>query len=165
MDIFKQNKILIRTIVVLVALNVISMGFFIWKEMQPNHRPLLFAKNERFRDVSMILKNELKLSNEQWIQFDQIRKRNYEKQTALKQIIRDDKDAMNVEMFNKTTNETRIKVLAKKISDNEYAMELLRFEQAQELKAVCNQEQLNKFQDLVIEIRDYFRPDNQPKSK
>ena len=81
---------------------------------------------------------------------------------ALKQIIRDRKDAMNIEMFNKNTDALKIKTLAKQISVNEYEMEMLRFDQARELKAVCNENQLEKFHKLVLEIRDYFRPDNQP---
>ena len=65
-------------------------------------------------------------------------------------------------MFNKNTDETKIKLLAKQIADAEYQMELLRFEQAKELKLICNAEQQEKFEKLVKEIRDYFRPDNQP---
>lgn len=162
MDIFTQNKILIRTIVVLIVMNVASIGLFIFKEIKPNHEPLLFPKNEEYKDVSGILKTELNLTDKQAIQFNQIRKRNFEKQAALKQIIRDNKDAMNVEMFNKNSNLLKIKFLSRQIAENEYKMEMLRFDQAQELKAVCNENQLEKFQDLVLEIRDYFRPDNQP---
>ena len=162
MDIFTQQKLLIRTIVVLVVLNVFSIGFFIWKEVKQNHEPLLFPKNEAYRNVSNILEKELDLSEKQVLQFDEIRKRNFEKQSVLKKIIRDDKDAMNIEMFNIETDNAKIEIFAKRISDNEYKMEMLRFEQAKELKAVCKPEQQEKFRDLVLEIRDYFRPDNQP---
>lgn len=44
-------------------------------------------------------------------------------------------------------------------------MELLRFEQAKELKSICNDKQQEKFEKLVKEIRDYFRPDNQPTNR
>jgi len=162
MDIFTQNKNLIRVIVILISLNIISISFFIFKEMKPRNGPLLFPKNESYKDVSDILKKELNLTNKQVMQFDEIRKRNFEKQAVLKKIIREDKDAMNEEMFNKNTNEKKILSLATKICGNEYQMELLRFEQAKELKAVCNDEQLAKLKSLVIEIRDYFRPNNQP---
>ena len=162
MDIFAKQKIFVRTIILLVVLNIILLGFFIFKEMKPRHEPLLFPKNEEYKDVSLILKKELNLTNHQVLQFDEIRKQNFEKQAALKEIIREDKDAMNQEMFNKNSNETKIIQLAKKVSQNEYQIELLHFEQAKKLKAVCNEEQLNKFQDLVKEIRDYFRHDNQP---
>lgn len=163
MDIFTQNKILIRTIVVLIVLNLVWIGFFIFKEIKPRHEPLLFPRNEDYKDVSGILKKELNLTNKQVAQFDEIRKQNFEEQAALKEIIREDKDAMNQEMFNKNSDELKVKSLIKQISDNEYQIELLHFEQAKKLKAVCNDEQLDKFEDLVLEIRDYFRPDNQPR--
>ncbi len=165
MDIFSQNKLLIRTILVLVVLNLGSITFFTVKEMRSRREPLLFPKNEAYKDVSKILKKELNLSNEQVIRFDEIRKRNFEKQSELKKIIRDEKDAMNILMFNKNSDDDKIKSLARQVSENEYKMELLRYYQAKELKAVCKPEQLDKFQDLVIEIRDYFRPDNQPRKR
>ena len=86
----------------------------------------------------------------------------YLKEIDLKKTIKDYKDEMNEKMFNKNTDETKIKLLAKQIADAEYQMELLRFEQAKELKLICNAEQQEKFEKLVKEIRDYFRPDNQP---
>lgn len=165
MDIFSQNKLLIRTILVLVVLNLGSICFFTVKEIRSHREPLLFPKNEAYKDVSKILKKELDLTNNQVIQFDEIRKRNFEKQSELKKIIRDQKDAMNIEMFNKNSDDDKIKLLARQISENDYKMELLRYYQAKELKAVCNETQQEKFQDLVIEIRDYFRPDNQPKNR
>jgi ribosome biogenesis GTPase A len=68
-------------------------------------------------------------------------------------------------MFNKSINDTLILSLAKRVSQNEYKMELLRFEQAKKFKTLCTPEQLEKFNDLVIEIRDYFKPEKEPKRK
>ena len=76
--------------------------------------------------------------------------------------VRNERDSMNTVMFNKNNNEELVKSLAKRISDNEYQMELLRFDQAKEFKSICTPEQLEKFEGLIKEIRDYFRPDNQP---
>lgn len=162
MDIFTQNKILIRTTIVLIILNIASIGFFIFKEMKSPHEPNLVHENEDYKNVASILKKELDLTDNQVAQFNEIRKQNFEKQVALKSLINKDKDEMNQEMFNKNSDELKVKSLAKKISENEFKIELLHFEQAKKLKAVCNEKQLDKFQDLVIEIRDYFRPDNQP---
>ena len=164
MDIFTKQKLLIRIIVFLIVLNLGSISFFIWRDLK-HKEPLLFPKNEDYKDVTSVLKKELNLSDNQVLQFDEIRKRNFEKQSVLKKIIRDDKDAMNSEMFNVKTDETKIEMLAIRISDNEYKMEMLRFDQAKELKAVCNKKQLEKFENLVKEIRDYFRPDNQPNKR
>ena len=83
----------------------------------------------------------------------------------LEEIIRNEKDSMNVEMFNETTNDKLLESLAKRISGNEFRMELIRMEQAKQLKKICTPQQLMKFEKLVLEIRDYFRPNNQPKEK
>ena len=165
MDIFTKHKLLTRSVLFLVVLNLVTLGFFVWKEYKPQKEPLLFPKNESYKDVSNILKKELHLSDKQVIQFNEIRSQNFAKQADLKRTIRDKKDAMNVEMFNKNTDEKKIMQLAKQIADNEYAMELLRYNQAKELKAVCTPKQLEQFEKLVLEIRDYFRPDNQPNKK
>ena len=164
MDIFSQKKLMSRIIIFLVVLNLATLSFFVYKEIM--HRgPLLFPKNEAYKDVSSILQKELKLTNKQLEGFNKIRESYFKKEVALKQIIRDEKDQMNVEMFNSKTNDSLIITLAKSISANEYKMELLRYEQAKELKLVCTLKQQERFQNLVIEIRDYFRPDNQPQRK
>ena len=38
-----------------------------------------------------------------------------------------------------------------------------RYEQAKELKKICTPEQMEKFETLVLEIRDYFKPDKPTK--
>ena len=163
MDIFIQNKVLTRIIIFLILLNLITISFFVLKES--HHEPLLFHKNEAYKDVTNVLKKELHLNDKQLKDFNSIRERFFEKEVVLKQTIKNQKDSMNVEMFNKNSNDNLIELLALKISENEYKMELLRYEQAQELKAACTPEQQERFQNLVIEIRDYFRPDNQPQRK
>ena len=163
MDIFNQKKVLTRIIVFLIFLNLVTISFFVLKES--HHEPLLFPKNEAYKDVTNVLKKELQLNDKQLRDFNNIRERFFDKEVALKQIIRNQKDSMNVEMFNKNSNDNLIELLALKISENEYKMEILRYEQAKELKAVCTPEQQERFQNLVIEIRDYFRPDNQPQRK
>ena len=164
MDIFSQKKLFSRIIVLLVVLNIGTIGFFYWK-MYFHHEPFLFPKNEAFKDVSSILQRELNLSTAQVTQFNTIREHYFEKEVRLKEIIKGEKDSMNVVMFNKNSDDFLIKKLALKISQNEYQMEMLRYEQAKELKSVCNPKQQEQFEHLVIEIRDYFRPDNQPKRR
>ncbi len=169
MDIFTQKKNLIRTVIILVLLNLFSLSFLVWKEVSRRPPevgdPALFPRQEDFRDVSRILKKELYLSEKQVEQFQKLRTDFFEKEQILALTIRNKKDSMNVEMFNKVTNEQLVLHLAKEITENGYKMELLRIEQAKALKAICTIPQQEKMEDLVIEIRDYFRPDNQPKRK
>ncbi len=162
MDIFAQKKLLVRTVIVLVSLNLFSVGIFLWKGVHRRHEPALYPKPD-YKDVSGVLKKELNLTDEQVIKINNLRSDFYEKENILTLTIRNERDSMNVAMFNKATDDSLVKSLARRVAENEYRMELLRFEQAKDLKTICTPEQLEKFQNLVLEIRDYFRPDNQHK--
>lgn len=160
MDIFTQKRSLIRIIIILVILNFSLLVFVLWKELwQPN--PQDRPTHEK---VAEILRTELQLSDDQVNEFERIRKEFFIKEKRLESAIRNARDSMNIEMFNKHINEERVKSLAKNISLNEFNMEMLRLEQAKQLKTICTSEQLEKFESLVQEIRDYFQPEP-PKQK
>ena len=165
MDIFAQKKLLVRVVLLLTVLNLFSIGIFLWKDLSHHHEPELFPHHNDYRDVSAVLQKELNLNEKQVEQINILRSDFFEKEKSLATIIRSERDSMNEIMFNKITNDDLVKTLAKEDSDNEYQMELIRFEQAQQLKKICTAEQLEKFEHLVFEIRDYFRPDNQPANK
>ncbi len=163
MDIFSQKKVLVRAVLLLFLLNVGCLSLFIWKYTEST-KPALFP-TPGFRDVSGVLKKELGLTDIQVRQIDVLRETYFRKESDLTSVIRSERDSMNVEMFNKSTDELLVKSLARRIAENEYQMEMLRLDQSRELKLICTPEQLNKFKDLVLQIRDYFRPDNQGKRK
>ncbi len=162
MDIFLQKKFLIRLVIILAVLNLFSIGIFIRKDFFCN-RPSKEFKN--YHDISTVLEKKLNLSEKQTKQIKNLRNLFFEKEEALVKVIRLQRDSMNQAMFNIDNNEELVKTIASRVAANEYQMELLRFEQAKEFKLICNPEQLEKFNSLVIEIRDYFRPDNQSKEK
>jgi Spy/CpxP family protein refolding chaperone len=173
MEIFKQNKLLKITIIILVLFNIITISTIVWKDFIKKPLP---RKNENResnenldisenKDVSAILKEELSLTENQAEQIKKLRTDFFEKEKILESQIRSERDSLNSTMFNKNTDEEFAKSLARRIADNEYSMELLRFEQAQKFKSICTPEQLEKFEGLVKEIRDYFKPDNPQKDK
>ena len=159
MDIFAQKKLLIRIIIVLVAVNILFMGFVIWKEVVPPRKPQQVNQTNS-RDVSDILEKELNLNPDQVNQIRRLRSNFAMKEQELTAAIRSGRDSMNNKMFKEDLNEEAIKSLARQISDLEYTMEMLRFEQAKALRSICSPEQAEKFNKLVKEIRDYFRPEN-----
>jgi Spy/CpxP family protein refolding chaperone len=160
MDIFTEKKLLTRIVILLIVLNLFSIGMFLWTDYfrKPPRQP---NPNE-FRDVSSILKRELNLSEKQVDQLRKLRSGFFEQEKTLSEAIRSERDSINSTMFNKSTNEELVRSLARKVAENEYKIELLRFEQAQKLKSICTPEQMQKFEGLVFEIRDYFRQNNNP---
>ena len=160
MDIFSQNKLLIKSILFLVILNLGSITFFTIRELRPPQEKEFRPNDNRKKDLASVLKKELNLTDRQVVQFNEIRDQNATKKSKLKEIINQDKDLLNVEMFNKNCDDQKILAIARKIGDNEYRIELSKINQSKQLKAICNPKQLEKLEELVKEIRDYFRPKN-----
>ncbi len=162
MDIFKQKKLLIRLVLILAILNISILAAMLWRDFNHRgHRPPHPGK-EGFREVSFIIEKELNLNTDQVSQFNNLRTSFFKKENALHELIRKQHDSMNEQIFKKESDEILAKAIALRVSNNEYQIELLRIEQAAELKKICTPEQQEKFESLVYEIRDYFRPDNKP---
>jgi len=178
MDILMQKKLLVRIVILLTVLNLSFIGLLVWKDFirkppRENKRNNPDNQNNpndgrdprNSRDIFEILKKELKLSKEQVDQIRDLRSGFSETERMLSDAIKSEKDSMNILMFNKETNDELVKSLARQVAENDYKMELLRYEQAQKLKSICTPSQREKFEGLVLEIRDYFRIENQPRKK
>jgi protein CpxP len=163
MDIFAQKKLLVRLVFVLAILNIAIISIMLFKGLRhgppgpPPHR-----ERENFREVSGIIEKELNLSETQVTQFNDLRNTYFKKERMVHELIRSQRDSMNEMMFNSQTNDSLLKAVALRVSQSEYQMELLRIEQAAELKKLCTPEQLEKFESLMLEIRDYFKPMPKP---
>lgn len=151
MDIFTQKKMLVRLCILLVILNLSLVVSFYY-----------FTQNKDYKHdeehLAAVLKRELNLNDAQAEKIKTLREDFFAKEKALAQTIRSKRDSMNIAMFNKTTDENQVREIARRVADGEYQMELLRIEQAQQLKTICTPEQLEKMEDLVKEIKNYFKP-------
>jgi len=156
MDIYSRNKFLLRIIAVLILLNVFSIGFLWWQRKDPT------PDKQNKRDMEKIaheIKDKLKLNNAQEIELKNIRQDFFRREDSLSKIIKEQRDSMNVAMFKVGADTMEVYQYARIVVENEYQMELYRIAQAQQLKDMCTDEQLKKLQDLVMEIRDYFKPE------
>ena len=156
MDIFAKNTFLLRLVYVLILLNLCSIGGLWWQNSKHKAQP---RPKRDFNEVAAILKTQLQLTDEQEQKFKKIRLSFFEKESVLKELIKKQRDSMNVLMFNEQTDTIFVKNIARRLANNEYQMELYRIGQAQELKMICTKEQLQKFEHLVIDIRDFFQPE------
>ena len=173
MDIFSQKKLLIRLVFFLVFMNLSAMGVFVWKEFiqkPPHLRGDFHPPSDNYRNppphhemnknhLSKILQEKLELNDKQVKLFDKLRTEFHRKENNVLQNLRAGRDSMNVEMFNKNTDEKLLNSIAKRVSENEFKMEMLKIEQAKKLKAICTPKQLEKFENLMQEMCDYFKPE------
>jgi hypothetical protein len=168
MDIFTRNKFLVRIIVVLILLNLFSLGYLWWdKKERPGPGDRQPRKGKE--NSTQILRDKLGFTKAQEDAVYQLREDYIRKEEEITGLIRSQRDSMNVVMFHAESDTTFLKHIARRVADNEYRMELLRIGQAQKLKEICTEEQLREFQNLVNGIRDYFQPqmkkDFQPQKK
>lgn len=171
MEVFSKNKLLLKSVIVLIVLNLITIGAFIWKGFLSRPENSLARQNagengapENRKDVLKILQKELLLTEDQLSKMQELRENFLKNEKDLKETIRSQRDSMNTLMFNKNFDDIKVTEIAKRISENEYKMELMRLEQAKGFRLICTEKQLEKFQDLVKEIKDYFKPGD-PKNK
>lgn len=161
MEIFSQNKLLKSIILVLILLNLTVIGVYQFKSRGDGRKPPKVERNDK-RDVSSVLEKELNLTDAQSEKINQLRRKFFEREKGLSDSIRSLRDSLNIIMFGKNTDTTVTVRIARNIAGHEYTMEMLRIEQAQEFKKICTPAQVEKFSDLVREIRDYFRPEINP---
>ena len=155
MDIFSKNKFLVRVIFILIFLNLLSTGY-LWFNM--NKRPNRDQPKQEKGSTTNLLKDKLRLTEQQVKEINRIRDDFTRKEESLILMIRAQRDSMNVAMFNQRTDTLYLKRIARQLVENQYLMELYRIEQAQQFKNVCTKEQLTDFQNIVIDIRDFFQP-------
>jgi hypothetical protein len=159
MDIFTRNKFLVRIILILIFLNLFTTGYLLWQKKGGREDRQQKRGNEK---SVQFLRGKLHLTREQETAILKLREDFASKEQSIAQLIRSQRDSMNVVMFHSETDSVRLKKIARRVAENEYQMELLRIDQAQQMKNICTDEQLKEFQHLVINIRDFFQP---PKKK
>ena len=164
MDIITKNKLLFSCVLALATLNIILIGIFFWKGFKEQNNSDIRINRDK-PEISSVLEKELDLTPEQVEKIKKLRSEFFEKEKVISDNIKLERDSMNSNMFNKNSDEQSIKSFARSIAENEYKMEMLRFEQALQFKTICTPEQLKKFEGLVKEIRDYFRPENKQRIK
>jgi Spy/CpxP family protein refolding chaperone len=156
MDIFTQKKYLIRVIIGLAAVNIALM---LWITFSYENRA---PKQQDLATLLTILKKELQLTPNQVAQIETLRADYFAKEKELLQLVQSKRDSMNVEMFLKTTDPVLMKALAERLAEHKVELEWIRYEQSKTFKGICTPEQLDKFGNLVKEIRRYFKSDEPP---
>lgn len=156
MDIFSRDKLLARLVVALVVVNLALVGLFWWRS---SHRPSPGQAPVQQKDLSALLKQELRLNDSQTLVLKNIRAGFFEKEKTLSDSIRANRDSMNRLMFSPGAVEGKLEQLARAVAEGEYRMEMLRIGQATRVRALCTPEQLARLEKLVREIRDYLKPE------
>lgn len=150
-----------RVVVLLIVLNLLSWTTLWYFSKNSDEGP----PKKDITKLTELLKEKLELSEKQANHLLQIREDFFRKEEKLGDEIRNKRDSLNEQIFNKEINEVAVDQLARRIAEGEYQMECYRIEQAKQLKALCTPKQLERFQELVLEIRDFFSACEKTESK
>jgi len=162
MDLYSRNKFLIRIFVVLIFLNLLSIGYLWWQRNDNrNNRP---PKRDSEKTAEAI-KEKLQLNDVQGIALKNIREDFFRKEDTLSRLIKQQRDSMNTIMFKVDADTLMVYKIARRVAENEYKMETFRINQAQQLRMICTDSQLKKLEDMVKDIRDYFQPEKKNNDK
>jgi len=160
MDIFKKNKLLIISVIVLALLNIATL-ITIWfspRERKP-HFPDHHQPQQRI--IRNLLINELHLSDIQMHAFEKSGDIHFHNSRAILDKIHKNKTDMFDELFKDIPDTTKISGYLKEIGTDQSELEKLTFDHFLELKKLCNQEQKIKFKSLLKDMLMAIEPSRQ----
>jgi len=157
MDIFTKNRATNWMIVLLVILNVSSLTTIWFLQLRQSPLP----QDNRPDNVRHFLEQELRLTEEQAQQFEELRKQHFVETKAIHEEASQLKKTIMDELFASPPDTAKVESLAEQIGSKQTELEQLRFYHFLNLKSLCEPEQVEKFQALIHEI---FQPPGPPEA-
>lgn len=151
MDIFKQRRNLVAAIVVLVLLNIVTLLLLWFGRPKYDSQKGPGIPGREKGQVQKLLKEELNFSEKQAEQYIALRKEHRENTIQLNKEIR----KIKREMFDHVlmNDETALSdSLLKLTLEKQAQIEKLTFQHFQELKKICNSDQLKKLMKIMHKI-------------
>jgi Spy/CpxP family protein refolding chaperone len=158
----ENSKFLKVVIVILLIINISTLAFM-WMHKPPMQQaPPPPPPHER-NDVFEHLTHELKLSEQQRNQYDQLRKEHHAAMESLQEKGRATHDHFFALLQNKSADSTLVSKLADSISNNQKQIELVTFYHFQKVRAICNPEQQKKFDEIIDDALQMMFPKPPPR--
>lgn len=163
MDIFSKNKFLAWVIVILVVLNVVTLGSLWLQKERPNHEyPGRLPEREKQRQSGDFFSKELGLDDEQTKQLETLRE---EHRTAADKLIgemRDSREQLFDLLKSDSPDMSKVSDLENTIGQKTTELEKATFEHFTKVRALCNDEQKKKFDELIGDIMKMAGPQPGP---
>ncbi|MCB0724504.1 MAG: Spy/CpxP family protein refolding chaperone [Ignavibacteriae bacterium] len=160
MDIFSKNKFLAWVIIILIVLNVLSLGA-LWfqknREPRPMHEyPGRLPDNKK--GPGDFLAKELGLSEEQVKQFDTLREQHRTTVDGLLKEMQDAREELFAQVKSDNPDMSKVEQLESTIGQKTTELEKATFEHFKQLRAICTDEQKTKFDEIIIDAMKQAGP-------
>ena len=155
MDKITKKKLLIGAIILLLIINISALAtIFYTQKVRLNKVDKLNYRNEQvqIRGMYRYLKDELKLSNDQFKQFKIINVSNKQKTQEIAIKLHNNRIIMVNEIAKLNPNLEKLDSIANEIGILHYQLKKNTISHFIELKAICNKDQQDKLQQLFIHI-------------
>jgi Spy/CpxP family protein refolding chaperone len=167
MDLINQNKFKNWLIIVLLAINLITVSV-IWIQIVNKNQTQQVIQNNRPSESVNLLKKELDLNEDQTKQLQKMRADQFDQSKKYNDRLNDLKKQLAEELFKDSPDTTLANSKAKEIGDLQSKVESIRFNHFKELLAICTPEQKEKLKPILIELfgrkppKDELKPDKRP---
>ena len=151
MDLINQNKFKNWLIIVLLAINFLTVSI-IWMQIANRNEPLPVPKDNRSSESVNLMKKVLDLDEGQTKQFEKMHKDQLDKSKMYNDRLTDLKKQMAEELFKESPDTTLANLKAKEIGDLQFKVESIKFNSFKELLAICTPEQKEKLKPVLIEL-------------
>ncbi len=149
MDILAKQKLTNILIVILVVINIASLSFIWFREL--NHPQLPSPPTPPNREnVNRFLDRELDLNADQEKKFDEIRKEHFEATRKFEDKIAEFKKEILSESFNQNPDMQKITSLADSICSAQKSYEMFLSGHFQKLSSICKPGQREKLKDIFF---------------
>ena len=148
MDVFTKNRVSNWIIILLVIMNLGTLGTILFLHFKQPSLP----RNGGPDPAQHFLERELHLTEEQAQQFEELRKEHFLQSKAINDEVHQLKSAIMEELFSSSPDSEKVERLAEEIGKKQAELEQLRFQHFLALKSLCQPEQVEKLQALIHEI-------------
>ena len=158
MDVFAQKRYMAWTIVFLLILNVATLSLIWLKEIRKPPRPHEPPRRPE-GGVPRFLRDELKFSDAQVREYDELRSESEERTRVLRDEIRRLRRSLAEEVFREDPDTAKAAQVARMIGEKQAELENVTFMHFMDLRTLCGEEQRRKLHALIDEFFRRTRPD------
>lgn len=155
MDFFSKNKVMLWTIVFLVALNIFTVSVILFREFRPPHPFGEFPDRPRMNKgdrVMHFLADELELGVDQIRQLKKMRSNHFRQTKEINMEINRLKRELMDESFSKGPDSSKISTYSKEIGVLWSQMARLNYDHFHQVSTILDTTQLRKFKELVQRV-------------
>ncbi|MDE3236999.1 MAG: periplasmic heavy metal sensor [Bacteroidota bacterium] len=157
MNAIVKSRLLTGLILLLLIANMLTLGLYWWKRTLPAPPPPM--KNERVADF---LIHELQLDSPQRLAYQQLVKAHRKDVQGIREKTRIAKEAFFELLKKENVSEAEIRNAAANASSAQQEIDLLTFHHFQKVRALCNESQKEKFDDIIQDVLRMNAPQQGP---